>query len=132
MYFETSRIKTKGLIFWRFLRNKAGGGTRYFIFTWSRGFTYFMIWVICNVKNYIAPGKPTKRKPKPKPAPCRVVTPTEGDTASSTANTTAAKTANVATSSNGKARFGIKIAAAAITRPSIKYLMTRLMISANP
>ena len=106
------------------------GGTQVYFITTPDGRHVFTKWASCNVKSYI--GNPTNRKPIPSPAPWRLVTPTDGDTASSTANTTAAKTANVATSSNGKERFGIKIAAAAITRPSIKYLMTRLMISANP
>ena len=39
MHFETSRIKTKGSLFSIFLRNDAGGGTRYNIFKWSGGFT---------------------------------------------------------------------------------------------
>ena len=81
---------------------------------------------------YIRAGKPTKFAPNPKPAPCLAVTPTEGLTASRMAKTTAARTARVATSSNGSAFLGIKIAAAAITRPSMRYLIMRLTISANP
>lgn len=77
-------------------------------------------------------GNPTSLKPKPKPAPWRVVTPMLGETASRMAKTTAASTASVATSSSGSARRGMKIAAAATTRPSIKYLITRLITSATP
>ena len=77
-------------------------------------------------------GKPTRFAPKPKPAPWRAVTPMLGLTASRIANTTAARTARVATSSRGRAFLGIKIAAAAITRPSIRYLIMRFTISAKP
>ena len=76
-------------------------------------------------------GKPTSLKPRPRPAPCLLVTPMLGLTASRMAKTTAARTATVATSSMGRGLRGMKIAAAATARPSIRYLITRLMISAT-
>jgi hypothetical protein len=77
-------------------------------------------------------GKPTRLAPMPKDAPWRAVTPMLGLTTSRIAKTTAARIARVATSSIGMARRGISSAAAATRRPSIRYLITRLTISATP
>ena len=79
------------------------------------------------IKIYL--GNPTRFAPRPNPAPCLAVTPTLGLTASNRANTAAASTASVATSSIGRDFRGMNTAAAAITSPSIRYLTTRLTIS---
>lgn len=87
--------------------------------------------IVCRIYHIYA-GQPTSFAPRAKLAPWRDVTPILGLTASRMANTTAASTASVATSSRGSALRGISTAAAATTRPSIKYLITRLIISATP
>lgn len=79
--------------------------------------------------NYATRGKPTRLAPRPNPAPCLAVTPMDGDTKSRTAKTAAATRASVVISSRGKLLRGMKIAAPATTRPSIKYLIARLITS---
>ena len=76
-------------------------------------------------------GNPTRFAPRPKPAPWRAVTPIDGETKSRTAKTAAATSANVAISSTGRVFRGIKSAAPATTRPSIRYLIARLITSAT-
>lgn len=91
----------------------------------------YSVLIMLKLVNSYTRGKPTRLAPRPNPAPCLAVTPTLGETASRIAKTTAARTARVATSSKGRALRGIKMAAAAITRPSMRYLITRLTISAT-